>query len=84
MLENCVLLSTFAHKYLDDMNEHQTRLYDQLINIPTNDWDIFYWASNIKPTPEEYNNEVMEMLKKHVANTDRELRYQPDLKEKSS
>merc|ERR1712063_147151 len=43
MLENGLLLSTFASRYLKDMTETQTSMYDQLINLPSNDWDIFYW-----------------------------------------
>ncbi|XP_055627329.1 succinate dehydrogenase assembly factor 2, mitochondrial [Toxorhynchites rutilus septentrionalis] len=81
MLENGLLLSTFADKYLESMDAKHTKLYDTLINMPTNDWDIFYWATNVKPTPPEYDNEVMNMLKDHVKNADRELRIrQPDLK----
>jgi len=80
MLENGLLLSTFAARYLKDMNADQVILYDNLINQPTNDWDIFYWATNVKPTPDEYNNEIMDMLKKHVGNEKREQRIrQPGL-----
>ncbi|KAM0734191.1 Succinate dehydrogenase assembly factor 2, mitochondrial [Formica fusca] len=80
MLENGLLLSTFAKKYLNTFNDTQLRLYDQLINLPTNDWDIFYWATGVKPTPPEFDNEVMDMLKKHTRNEDRQARImQPDL-----
>lgn len=80
MLENGLLLSTFAAKYLESMDAKQTKLYDQLINMPTNDWDIFYWATGVKPTPSEYDNEIMAMLKAHVKNANREKRLcQPDL-----
>ncbi|XP_053680998.1 succinate dehydrogenase assembly factor 2, mitochondrial [Anopheles nili] len=80
MLENGLLLSTFAAKHLSGMDAAQTKLYDRLINLPTNDWDIFYWATGVKPTPSEYDNEVMNMLKEHVKNTNREQRFiQPDL-----
>ena len=52
-----------------------------LINGPSNDWDIYYWATEIKETPEEYQHEVMDMLKLHVKNLNREQRLrQPDLK----
>lgn len=82
MLENGLLLSTFAARYLKDFNADQTKLYDELINQPTNDWDIFYWATNVKPTPTEYNTEIMDMLKKHVSNEKREQRLsQPGLYE---
>ncbi|XP_015117163.1 succinate dehydrogenase assembly factor 2, mitochondrial [Diachasma alloeum] len=80
MLENGLLLSTFAKKYLNEFDDHKLSLYDRLINIPSNDWDIFYWAVGVKPTPEEFNNEVMDLLKKHVKNDDRQSRIvQPDL-----
>lgn len=83
MLENGLLLSTFAQRYLSGMDKKQTKLYDDLINLPTNDWDIFYWATNVKPTPEEYNTEIMDMLKKHVSNDKREQRLkQPGLYDK--
>lgn len=83
MLENGLLLSTFAARYLKTFDMKQVELYDDLINLPTNDWDIFYWATNVKPTPAEYNNEIMDMLKKHVGNDRREQRLkQPGLYEK--
>lgn len=85
MLENGLLLSTFADKYLDKLNEEQTNLYDMVINLPSNDWDIFYWACNLKPTPPEFDNEIMDLLKKHVSNPDKESRFrQPDLKVSNS
>ncbi|XP_055592569.1 succinate dehydrogenase assembly factor 2, mitochondrial-like [Uranotaenia lowii] len=76
MLENGLLLSTFAAKYLATMDAKQTKLYDNLINMPTNDWDIFYWATGVKPTPREYDNEIMNLLKEHVKNAEREKRIQ--------
>jgi succinate dehydrogenase assembly factor 2 len=80
MLENGLLLATFASKYLEQFDEKQTALYDRLINLPTNDWDIFYWATGVKETPVEYDNEIMKMLKLHVANADKEERFhQPNL-----
>lgn len=80
MLENGLLLSTFAAKYLNGMSAGQVALYDKLINIPTNDWDIFYWATKVKPTPPQYDNEIMVMLQQHVANKNKEERLrQPDL-----
>lgn len=83
MLENGLLLSTFAARYLEKFDADQVKLYDDLINQPTNDWDIFYWATKVKPTPDEYNNEIMDLLKKHVGNEKREQRLrQPGLYEK--
>lgn len=79
MLENDLLLSTFAKKYLDSFTEQQTMMYDRLINSPSNDWDIFYWIVEKKPTPEEFDSEIMTMLKKHAKNEDKILLSQPDL-----
>ncbi|GFX99092.1 succinate dehydrogenase assembly factor 2, mitochondrial [Trichonephila clavipes] len=80
MSENGLILSTFAAKYLSSFDKDQLVLYDKLINIPSNDWDLFYWATGVKETPSEFQNEIMELLKKHVKNEAKETRYrQPDL-----
>ncbi|XP_053600490.1 succinate dehydrogenase assembly factor 2-B, mitochondrial-like [Plodia interpunctella] len=79
MLENDLLLSTFAKKYLNTFNEEQTMMYDRLINSPSNDWDIFHWIVQKKPTPKEFDNEVMDLLKKHAKNEDRVMLQQPNL-----
>ncbi|XP_028157020.1 succinate dehydrogenase assembly factor 2-B, mitochondrial-like [Ostrinia nubilalis] len=79
MLENDLLLSTFAKKFLDGFNEEQTMMYDRLINSPSNDWDIFHWIVEKKPTPSEFDNEIMDLLKKHAKNENRESLRQPNL-----
>ncbi|XP_017778392.1 PREDICTED: succinate dehydrogenase assembly factor 2, mitochondrial-like [Nicrophorus vespilloides] len=80
MLENGLLLSTFAAKYLQEMNADQVQQYDQLINQPSNDWEIFYWATGVKPVPAEFDNDIMKMFIEHVRNNNREKRIsQPDL-----
>jgi succinate dehydrogenase assembly factor 2 len=80
MLENGLLLGSFASKHLSQMNQEQLCLYDRLINLPSNDWEIYYWVTGNKPTPEEFDNEVMNVLKEHAKNTDREKRiHLPDL-----
>ncbi|XP_042304132.1 succinate dehydrogenase assembly factor 2, mitochondrial isoform X2 [Sceloporus undulatus] len=80
MLENCLLLSFFAKENLNQMSEKQLDLYDRLINEPSNDWDIYYWATEAKPAPEVFENEVMEMLREFTKNKNREKRLrQPDL-----
>lgn len=80
MLENGLMLSTFAKKYLNSFDDNQLRLYDRLINLPSNDWDLFYWAAGVKPTPAEFDHEIMNLLKKHIRNEDRQARIvQPDL-----
>lgn len=80
MLENDLLLSTFAAKYLKGMNAEQVAQYDRLINKPSNDWDIYNWSTNSKPTPPEYENEIMDMFRRHVKNELKEKRLRmPDL-----
>jgi len=74
MLENCILLSLFAKRYLDTMTETQLLQYDRLINEPSNDWDIYYWATEAHPTPEVYQGEVIEMLKEFTKNRNQEQR----------
>ncbi|XP_020916819.1 succinate dehydrogenase assembly factor 2-A, mitochondrial [Exaiptasia diaphana] len=80
MLENGLLLSTFANKYLKNFDKESLELYDKLINQPSNDWDLYYWMIENQPTPEEYNNSVMDLLKEHAKNEKRDVRLrQPDL-----
>lgn len=84
MLENGLLLGSFANKYLADFNEEQLVLYDRLINLPSNDWDIFKWATENLETPEEFQTEVMDLLKEHAKNKHKESRVMlpslPELK----
>jgi len=80
MLENGLLLGSFAKKYLAEFDAEKLALYDRLINLPSNDWEIYYWATNTKPTPEEFDNVIMDMLKEHAKNEHRESRIRlPDL-----
>jgi succinate dehydrogenase assembly factor 2 len=68
---------------LDKFNSEQLSLYDRLINLPSNDWDIFYWATGVRETPQEFNNEIMDLLKEHTKNEHRESRLtMPNLKQK--
>lgn len=62
------------------MTAEQVEMYDTLINKPSNDWDIYYWATGKKPTPAEYENEIMRLFRKHVENDMKEKRLRmPDL-----
>jgi succinate dehydrogenase assembly factor 2 len=55
-------------------------MYDRLINKPSNDWDIFNWAIGKKPTPPEFDNEVLTLLKEFTKNENKECRTtQPQL-----
>lgn len=66
MLENGVILSSFADRFLNSFDAEQLDQYDRLINLPTNDWDIYYWATKTKPTPPEYETAVMHKLREHL------------------
>lgn len=89
------------------MNKEQLNRYDRLINEPSNDWDIYYWATGTcghalghwdgtalgqhradfsifpleaRPTPAEFDTDVMAMLREFAKNRNREQRLrQPDL-----
>lgn len=83
-MENGLLLASFAHKHLDTFNDEELVLYDRLINLPSNDWEIYYWATGTRPTPPEFDNKIMQLLKEHTKNEDRESRYHlPNLKEQA-
>lgn len=81
MLENGLLLSTFADKYLDTLTPELMKQYDKLINEPSNDWDIYYWLTGKEEPPTEFKNEIFNLLQKHTQNKSLEQRYrQPDLR----
>ena len=66
---------------MDNLSDTLLDQYDQVINMPSNDWEIYYWMTEKKPTPKEYDNQIMDMLKKHAKNEDMEERIrQPDLR----
>lgn len=66
---------------MDNLSDTLLDQYDQVINMPNNDWEIYYWMTEKKPTPKEYDNQIMDMLKKHAKNEDMEERIrQPDLR----
>ncbi len=77
--------STFADCYLDGFTKQQLVDYDKLLNGPDNDWDIYYWITGKLTTPDCYDNHIMELLKKHALNCNKEQRYsQPELKTPTS
>jgi len=79
-LENGILLSTFAAKYLHGMTEVELKEYDRLINLPSNDWDIYYWVTGVKPIPPEFDTPILHKFIVHVQNAEKEQRItQPDL-----
>ena len=77
---NNFITGSFAKKFVAEMDEEKLVLYDRLINLPSNDWEIYYWAVGQKETPEDFDNVVMDMLKQHAKNENRESRItMPDL-----
>jgi len=80
MAENDILISTFAKRYLPDFSIEQLKMYDDIINKPSNDWDLYYWMTGASPIPVEFNNEVMALMVEHAKNTGMEVRLtQPAL-----
>ena len=74
------LCSTFASRYLDKLDSNQLDQYDDLINCPSNDWQLYYWITGREETPARFDNEVMNLLKGHSRNEKKETRFrQPDL-----
>ena len=72
--------STFASSHLKKLTASQLDQYDDIINRPSNDWQLYYWMTGREETPAHYDNEVMDMLKSHARNDQLETRcYQPDL-----
>jgi len=41
----CLNHSTFCSHHLNTFTEPQLAMYDELINKPSDEWDIFYWAT---------------------------------------
>eukprot|EP00123_Amoebidium_parasiticum_P013748 comp22130_c0_seq1/m.32372 comp22130_c0_seq1/g.32372 ORF comp22130_c0_seq1/g.32372 comp22130_c0_seq1/m.32372 type:complete len:149 (-) comp22130_c0_seq1:272-718(-) len=77
MLENCLLLSTFAGAYLDKLTLEQLHQYDKLLD--ENDWDIFYWVTGKKEVPEKHNHDVFKMLAEYSKNERKEALRMPEL-----
>ena len=57
-----IVLGTYADKYLDELNEAQLDQFEELINIP--DQDFFAYLTDQQDIPEELNNDIMKILKK--------------------
>ncbi|XP_039272255.2 succinate dehydrogenase assembly factor 2-B, mitochondrial-like [Styela clava] len=78
--ENCLLFSTFADKYLNDLTADQLIMYDKLLNTADNDWDMYYWMTGARSIPREFDNEIMQLLQKHCKNEEKSERFeQPPL-----
>merc|ERR1712013_27704 len=67
ILENDLIMSTFAREYLDTMSDDDLERYDKILD--ENDWDIYYWATEAQPVPEAHDNAVMQKIVEHTRNT---------------
>ncbi|MHA1563876.1 MAG: succinate dehydrogenase assembly factor 2 [Alphaproteobacteria bacterium] len=60
-----VLLSRFVSRHLAELNDSQLDLYEHLLEAENP--DLFMWISGRKPVPEEWDNEIMDLLKRSDA-----------------
>lgn len=70
ILENCIIFTSFSDKYLKTFDYTQLKKYDALINSEFDEWELYAWAIGSKPIPEEFNNDIMSLLKNHVNKQD--------------
>jgi len=73
MLENDLLLGTFAAKNLQALAPPLLDQYDSLLQEV--DPDIFAWITGTKDVPEKHNNEIMRLLQQHAQKNP--LNYRP-------
>eukprot|EP01132_Coremiostelium_polycephalum_P001212 gene1212-1530_t len=66
MLENDLLLGSFASKMIQQLSEEQLKQYDLLLQQP--DPDIFNWILKKVEVPDEFDNETMKLLQHHCSN----------------
>ena len=52
------LCSWFANKHQAIMSPDQLDQYDCIINLPSNNWDIYYWITGKDEVSEEYDNDA--------------------------
>ncbi|KAG7098508.1 hypothetical protein E1B28_000452 [Marasmius oreades] len=77
-LETDLLLSTFARDHLVAMTGAELKEYDKLLDEP--DWDIYYWSTGKRSTPDRWaNSGVLEKLKVHARNEGKVVRSMPSL-----
>ncbi|KAK9452170.1 Flavinator of succinate dehydrogenase-domain-containing protein [Limtongia smithiae] len=78
ILETDLLLSRFAKEYLAGFGAPELEEYDKLLD--EYDWDIYYWVTDAKPLPKEWqNSKIFGMLKAQVAREANEATRMPDL-----
>ncbi|KAJ1938527.1 Succinate dehydrogenase assembly factor 2 mitochondrial [Linderina macrospora] len=80
ILETDLLLSTFAAEHLKSLTREELTDLDSLLsNI---DWDIFYWATDKTPAPEQVASMgVFQKLRAHATKRGSKIVRMPDLEE---
>ena len=65
ILENDILLSSFARSNLINLSSQELTIYERLLY--ENDWNIFHWAMKQKTPPEFYGEtSLMRKLQEHA------------------
>ena len=61
--ESDLLLGSFADRHLDGFSPDQLARYDRLLG--NSDPDLYNWMTGREPVPDDHDNDVMDLLKKH-------------------
>ena len=59
--ETDIILGGFAERYLDGLTPKQLDAFETLVTTP--EPDVYMWISGRRPVPEEFDTDVMAMLK---------------------
>jgi antitoxin CptB len=59
--ENDIFFGGFAEKHLASLSDEQLDRFQALLDV--NDPDLFLWVTGAKPVPDQYDTDVMAMLK---------------------
>lgn len=82
ILETDLLLSRFADKYINELDESLLNEYDKLLDEL--DWDIYYWVTenySTTPLPEKWkDSKILKMLQLESKNSEGEILRMPELK----
>lgn len=80
ILENDLLLSTFAEVYFPSMTLKELNTFDRLLD--ENDWDIYYWITGAREVPHAHKSDLMNTLIEYSKNGRKESIRMPNLTEK--
>jgi antitoxin CptB len=59
--ENDIFFGGFAEATLPELSEDQLNRFEKLLDV--NDPDLFLWVTGAKPVPDQYDDDIMAMLK---------------------